>query len=99
MMFQYINYLYLGLFTAKKWSGLDTIEERVALLEANIKEYGQINFIGTILSVSYYLSFICRLIFNYNSKNKIPMDIWMLFDLVCATVNIAAFNYIGIQTA
>lgn len=54
---------------------------------------------GTVLSISYFISFICRVIYNMFSRRKIKTDIWMLFDLVAGSINIFAFNFIGSATA
>ena len=53
------------------------------------------NYAGTILSISYFLNFISRMIYNGFSKKKIPMDIWLFFDFLAGAVNISAFNIIG----
>lgn len=56
------------------------------------------NFIGTILSISYFLSLVFRIIYNAFSKRKIRYDFWLIFDLISGAVNIAAFNIIGNAT-
>lgn len=63
-----------------------------------MKTYNNFNFVGTILSVSYFFTFFYRLIYNSYSRRKIYGDIWMIFDLVSGTINIAAFNIIGFTT-
>ena len=50
---------------------------------------------GTVLSVSYFISFGGRILYNAFSRRKISLDIWMLFDLVAGVTNILAFNVIG----
>jgi hypothetical protein len=61
--------------------------------------YKQFNFIGTILSVSYFLNFAARIIYNTCSKKKIRMDLWLMFDILAGVVNIVAFNIIGNSSA
>ena len=96
IMFQYINYLYLDLFTFKNYENATTNEEKLAIAADSLEKYGRINFVGTILSLSYLINLLCRIIFNYFSKVKIHSDIWLITDIVAAAVNIAAFNWIGL---
>lgn len=98
VMFQYINYLYLNNFTERRYQNVETDEEKISIIQKNLLEYRQINFAGTILSISYFLSFVSRVIYNYFSRRKIKYDFWMLFDLLAGAVNIAAFNIIGNAT-
>jgi hypothetical protein len=48
--------------------------------------------------LSYFLNFLCRVIFNTFSKVRLPMDLWMLFDIMAGVVNIGAFMIIGNAT-
>jgi hypothetical protein len=61
--------------------------------------YKQFNYAGTLLSISYFLNFLSRMIYNGFSKKKIKMDIWLLFDLLAGGVNILAFNIVGSSSA
>ena len=61
----------------------------------NLQLYKQFNFIGTILSISYFLNFAARVIYNTCSKKKIRMDLWLMFDILAGVVNILAFNIVG----
>ncbi len=65
------------------------------IISENLEVYKKFNYAGTILSISYFLNFISRLIYNGFSKKRIRMDIWLLFDLLAGTVNILAFNIVG----
>ncbi len=61
--------------------------------------YKQFNYAGTLLSISYFLNFLSRMIYNGFSKKKIKMDIWLIFDLLAGGVNILAFNIVGQSSA
>jgi hypothetical protein len=98
-MFQYINYNYLTLFGQKRYINLPTYEARIAVINENLAIYRSINFAGTILSFSYFLSFINRIIYNAYSFRKINSDIWMIFDITAGIVNIIAFNLVGKSSA
>jgi hypothetical protein len=56
------------------------------------------NFIGIILSFSYFLNFLCRILFNTFSKSFLKVDLWLLFDIIAGVINIAAFTLIGNTT-
>lgn len=71
LMFQYINYSYLNLFTERRYKHTDIYEERLAIIRTNLIEYKQYNFIGTILSISYFINFLCRVVYNQHTKKKI----------------------------
>eukprot|EP00347_Sterkiella_histriomuscorum_P009391 403341390 len=94
-VFQYINYLYMNLFTARRYIELVTVEEQLAVMSNSLRQYKEINFVGTILSVSYILNFFQRIIYNYFSLKKIDLDLWIIFDLAAGIANIFAFNIIG----
>jgi hypothetical protein len=67
----------------------------VAIIAENLITYKKFNFIGTILSVSYFLNFAARVMYNGFSKKKIRMDLWLMFDILAGGVNILAFNIVG----
>jgi hypothetical protein len=67
----------------------------VAIIAENLIIYKKFNFIGTILSVSYFLNFAARVMYNGFSKKKIRMDLWLMFDILAGGVNILAFNIVG----
>jgi hypothetical protein len=94
-MFQYINYSYLNLFTERTYMNAKSYEEKVAIIRVNLELYKQFNFIGTILSISYFLNLAGRLIYNTFSKKRIRMDLWLMFDILAGIVNILAFNIVG----
>jgi hypothetical protein len=71
------------------------MEEKISIVNENMSVYKKFNYAGTILSISYFLNFISRMIYNGFSKKKIPMDIWLFFDFLAGAVNISAFNIIG----
>ena len=98
-MFQYINYSYLNLFTERRYKQTNVYEERLEIISKNLVMYKQYNFIGTILSISYFINFICRVVYNQNTKKKIPFDMWLYFDLLAGVVNIIAFNIVGGSSA
>ena len=98
IIFQYINYSYLNLFTAQRYEFTDVYAERVAIIETNLQQYRILNTIGTALSISYFLSFIGRVIYNHFSRRKISFDLWLMFDLLAGVVNVAAFNNIAAST-
>lgn len=50
---------------------------------------------GTAFSIPYFISLVCRLIFNLQSKKQLPYDIWLVADVIAGTTNIIAFNVIG----
>ncbi|CDW85372.1 UNKNOWN [Stylonychia lemnae] len=94
-VFQYINYLYLNLFTAKKYNDKVLYEDQIAVIQTSLNAYKQINFFGTILSCSYILNFVQRLIYNQFAGKKLDIDLWIVFDLTAGIANIIAFNIIG----
>lgn len=98
-MFQYINYSYLNLFTERRYLHAETYQEKLAIIQNNLVVYKQFNYAGTLLSISYFLNFLSRMIYNGFSKKKIKMDIWLLFDLLAGGVNILAFNIVGSSSA
>lgn len=71
IMFQYINYSYLNLFTERRFKEGSTYEDKLQVVTQNLETYKQFNFIGTIMSISYFLNFLCRIIYNSFSKKKI----------------------------
>eukprot|EP00347_Sterkiella_histriomuscorum_P007582 403348366 len=79
-VFQYINYLYMNLFTARRYIELVTVEEQLAVMSNSLRQYKEINF---------------RIIYNYFSLKKIDLDLWIIFDLAAGIANIFAFNIIG----
>ena len=98
IMLQYINYNYLNLFTERRYKFTDDYSERVSIISANLHKYQLLNTAGQILSISYFLSLISRIIYNAFSCKKIPPDLWLLFDIIAGAVNLAAFNIIGRST-
>lgn len=98
-MFQYINYSFLNLFKEKAFmkDGY-TKAQSLAVIKNHLIQYNDINFIGILLSVSYFISVTCRLIFNWFSKQHLPFDLWVLFDVVAGITNIGAFLSIGNST-
>ena len=69
------------------------------MAEQSLVEYRSINFIGIFLSLSFFLSFVVRLLFNNYSKYKLSFDVWLMFDLLAGFVNIIAFNFVGSASA
>lgn len=96
--FQYVNYYYLILFTQRRYKDAATYEDKYDIIEANLKTYKQVSFYGILLSITFFISFFGRLVYNAFSRKKIRSDIWMLFDLSCGCVNIFAFNFISNAT-
>jgi hypothetical protein len=47
------------------------------------------------MSIPYFISLTCRLIFNIQSKKKLPYDVWLIADVMAGITNIVAFNVIG----
>lgn len=47
------------------------------------------------MSVSFFLNFFHRVIYNRYTKKKIPNDLWLYFDLISGLVTIVAFNVVG----
>lgn len=95
VIFQYINYSYLNLFTERRYENAPDETTQLDIIADNLVTYKSINFIGTIMSVSYFLNLLCRVIYNSFAKKKIPMDIWLIFDCMAGVVNIIAFNIVG----
>ena len=95
LIFQYINLLYLSLFSQREYQHLDTYEEKLAVIEVNLETYKNINFLGILLSLSYFVSLICRFMFNGFSTVRLPFDLWMIFDMITGSINIGAFSIIG----
>jgi hypothetical protein len=87
------------LFTERRYRDASSKEQIIQIIDANIDIYKQYNFIGTILSISYFINFLCRLTYNTFSKKKIKMDIWMIFDIIAGTLNLLAFNIVGNSSA
>jgi hypothetical protein len=83
------------LFTERTYLDAPTFDEKVAIISKNLLTYKKFNFIGTILSVSYFLNFLSRIIYNACSKKRIRMDLWLMFDILAGGVNILAFNIVG----
>ena len=94
-MFQYINYSYLNLFTVRRFQDAFTYDDKIAIIAKNIESYKHFNFVGTILSISYFINFFCRVIYNSKNKKKINFDLWLYFDIVAGVINILAFNIVG----
>jgi hypothetical protein len=64
-------------------------------VQENLETYKEINAYGTAFSIPYFISLICRLIFNLQSRKKLPYDIWLIADVLAGITNITAFNVIG----
>jgi hypothetical protein len=88
----------LILFTERRYKDAATYEEKYSIIEKNLQTYKQISFLGTLLSISFFICFIGRFVYNTFSRRKIKSDIWMLFDISCGCVNIFAFNLISNAT-
>jgi len=57
--------------------------------------YRKYNSAGTILSISYFITSICRVLYNSKTKKKIAFDLWLYFDIAAGIINIVAFNIVG----
>jgi hypothetical protein len=68
------------------------------LVTDKIKEYNQINYLGTLFSATLVLHLIAKAIFNLCVKVKMPLDMWSAIDLICSLFNIVCFNVIGSVT-
>lgn len=68
------------------------------MINANLATYRSINMGGTIMSISYFLSYMYRVIYNSYSFRQIYLDVWMIFDIIAGIVNIVAFNIVGKST-
>ena len=53
------------------------------------------NSYGTAFSIPYFISLLCRLIFNLQSRKQLPYDIWLITDVIAGITNITAFNVVG----
>jgi hypothetical protein len=71
---------------------------REQIIADNLIEYTSFNYIGTMVSFTYFLGPLYRFIYNQFSKRKVFYDIWLLFDVLSGVVNIAALNIIGSST-
>lgn len=60
-----------------------------------MEEYKHYNFVGTILSISFFITFLCRVLYNSKTRRKIDFDLWLYFDIVAGVINILAFNIVG----
>lgn len=50
---------------------------------------------GTILSISFFITLLCRVLYNSKTKKKIAFDLWLYFDIACGIINLVVFNSIG----
>jgi hypothetical protein len=94
ILFQYINFRYLDLFTSKNFENF-TYEEQLALAENNVGIYGDVNYIGTLFSACLVLHLFTKVLFNMMAEVKLPIDLWTIIDLCCSFMNIVAFQVIG----
>lgn len=85
----------MDLFKADNWAEYETEEARIEKVSKNLDSYKSINSWGTAFSIPYFISLVCRLIFNIQSKKKLPYDIWLVADVVAGITNIVAFQVIG----
>ena len=95
LVFQYINYSYLNLFTKRRYSFTDDYQEQLTIIGNNLHDYRFLATMGTTLSISYFISFLGRIIYNSYSRRKIFFDLWLLFDLLACVVNLVTFNIIA----
>jgi hypothetical protein len=72
---------------------------REQVIADNLIEYTSFNYVGTMVSFTYFLTPIYRFVYNQFSKRKVSYDMWLLFDVISGVVNIAALNIIGQSTA
>ena len=95
IVFQYINYSYLNLFTEKQYKNAETREDQIAIIERNISKYKFLNILGSSVSVSFCITLISRVIYNSYTKKKIEHDVWLVFDVIAFFVNLISFNIVG----
>eukprot|EP00347_Sterkiella_histriomuscorum_P019128 403342842 len=97
VLFQYINFKYLELFSQKQFVGFPPISKR-ALAESLIKEYNEFNYYGTVFSATLFIHQLQKLLFDLVAPQKLYLDKWTIIDFISSILNIACFNYIGNAT-
>lgn len=104
VIFQYINYKYLILFsdnyldtpassTVTKASS--SASEKINRIISSIKEYINWNFFALFFSAALMLQLLLKILFNICSKKKkIAFDKWTIMDTLSAILNILAVELI-----
>lgn len=94
IIFQLINFTYLSLFRADNYLNYAPLATR-SLIAENIKEYNNVNFLGTIFSSGLVFSIIGKIFFNCFARKPLVLDTWTLIDFISAALNLFCFNVIG----
>ena len=95
VIFQYINFKYLDLFSTSQYANLSTVALQKAKVTENISTYNGINFIGMIFTSTMLLLVINKLIFNLISEFKLKYDMWTILDLISSSILLICFWFIG----
>lgn len=89
----------MNLFKQRNFSNLTNQEEKIAAIEANIKEYNEVNIYGTLFSATLVLHIVSTQVFNVFATYKIPYDRQTIIDIIVAVMNMVCFNLIGNMTS
>ena len=99
VIFQYINYQYLILFSNNYIIGTTTDVSNASVgthyqqlnrVIASIRTYVNWNFFALFFSGALMFQFFLKIIFNICAKKRIAFDKWTIMDTLSAVLNIAA---------
>ena len=107
VIFQYINYQYLVLFS-KKQLELDILDDSLndsstATVDSHtvigniinsIQTYVNWNFLALFFSVALIFQGFLKVLYNIFSNNKVGLDKWTFMDTISAVLNILAIQVI-----
>jgi len=93
-LFQYINFLYLELFSLNQFVGLSDDQIR-PILSSNISQYRTWNNLGILVSITMLIHVCQKIFFNMLSLQKLPFDNWTKIDLLTAALSLVAFMITG----
>lgn len=91
VIFQYINYQYLILFsnnTIKEGDG--TEQSTINNIISSIRTYVNWNFFALFFSAALLFQLALKILFNICSKYRIGFDKWTVMDSLSAILNIVA---------
>ena len=91
-IFSFINIKYQDFFNVTVTADLKTEEEKIELIEKNLKVYKNYVIVGIVTSISCLISVIGQLVFNFKSGCEFPFDLWAKGDIANALVNTVCFS-------
>lgn len=91
VIFQYINYQYLILFSNNYIKSEDDTEESsISKIIKSVRDYVDWNFFALFFSAALLFQLLLKVLFNICSRSRIGFDKWTIMDSLSAILNIAA---------